>query len=195
MAPMANDRTTDSPAAERSDTLRDISERTANLGKAVKDNLGEAASDAASALRQKGARLAEGAQDLASDVKDRFQDRIDEQKDAGADYVARIADAMRRAAHEFQQDLPLAAKYIEFAASGVDEYGERFRNGDLQDLVEGTKTFARRQPTAFLGLTFLAGFGLVRFLKSSSGAGGASTTDSFSETNRDAARGERSTYR
>ena len=33
--------------------------------------------------------------------------------------------------------------------------------------MRGVQSFARRQPTAFLGLAVLAGFGVVRFLKSS----------------------------
>jgi hypothetical protein len=33
--------------------------------------------------------------------------------------------------------------------------------------VRGAQSFARRQPTAFLGMAVLAGFGVVRFLKSS----------------------------
>jgi len=33
--------------------------------------------------------------------------------------------------------------------------------------VRGAQSFARRQPTAFLGIAVLAGFGVVRFLKSS----------------------------
>jgi hypothetical protein len=35
-------------------------------------------------------------------------------------------------------------------------------------LVRNAQSFARRQPTAFLGMAVLAGFGVVRFLKSSS---------------------------
>jgi hypothetical protein len=33
--------------------------------------------------------------------------------------------------------------------------------------VRNAQSFARRQPTAFLGIAVLAGFGVVRFLKSS----------------------------
>jgi hypothetical protein len=34
-------------------------------------------------------------------------------------------------------------------------------------LCREAQSFARRQPTAFLGIAVLAGFGVVRFLKSS----------------------------
>lgn len=41
------------------------------------------------------------------------------------------------------------------------------RNGSLNDVVDGVTSFARRQPAAFLGLSVLAGFAMVRFLKAS----------------------------
>ena len=49
-----------------------------------------------------------------------------------------------------------------------------------RDLVRNAQSFARRQPTAFLGMAVLAGFGVVRFLKSSadssSPSGGSAST-------------------
>ena len=108
------------------------------------------------------------AQEFAENVKDRTEDRIDAQKDAGANYARRVAEAIRRAAHEFDRDVPIAGRYMRTAADSVDDYAEKVRRGDLNDFVEGARSFARRQPTAFLGLTFLAGFGLVRLLRSSS---------------------------
>jgi hypothetical protein len=45
---------------------------------------------------------------------------------------------------------------------------EHIRTGNLSDVVRNAQSFARRQPTAFLGIAVLAGFGAVRFLKSSS---------------------------
>lgn len=167
MGPTVREHPDDISSADRASTLRDVSEQAANAAKAAQSRLSDAASDATSALQDKGARIAEGAQEVASQMKDHLQEKIEAQKDAGADYVLKIAEAMRRAAREFEHDVPIAAEYIGLAASTVDEYAERFRSGDLGDMVKRTKEFARRQPTAFLGLTFLAGFGLVRLLKSS----------------------------
>jgi hypothetical protein len=67
---------------------------------------------------------------------------------------------------------------------------DSIRNGNFNDLMQSAQSFARRQPTAFLGMAVLAGFGLVRFLKSSAEAsndGGSawrSTNDTdWSDTN------------
>ena len=169
MAPTVRDDQTSRSNERSGSTLRDFSEQAASAGRVAKDTLSEAAASAASVLKEKGADIAEGAQEFASDVKDELQDRISEQKDAGADYMSRLAEAVRRAGREFDRELPIAAQYIGLAASTMDDYAEKMRNGELDDLLESAKRFARQQPTAFLGLTFLAGFGLVRFLKSSSG--------------------------
>jgi hypothetical protein len=85
----------------------------------------------------------------------------------GAQFVGNLAETMRRAAREFDNDLPIAASFIRKAASQVENVSDTVRSGDLQELVAGAQSFARRQPTAFLGLAVLAGFGAVRFLKSS----------------------------
>ena len=81
---------------------------------------------------------------------------------------------MRRAAREFDTDLPLAGSYIRKAASQIEGVSDHIRKGNLNDVVRNAQSFARRQPTAFLGLAVLAGFGAVRFLKSSSGDGSVS---------------------
>ena len=72
----------------------------------------------------------------------------------------------RRAANEFG-DVPQAAQYIRLAADQIDSVSDAFRRRDLNQLVSDVQDFARRQPTAFLGMAVLAGFGVVRFLKTS----------------------------
>lgn len=172
MAPTLKDQLSSASPDRPASSLRDISEQAVRGGQSgmdsARDSMADAASQTAETLKDKGAALAEGAQSFASKVKDEFQDRIDAQKDVGADYVVRLSHAIRRAGQEFEEELPIAARYIDAAATTVNDYAEKFRSGNLNDLMEGTKAFAKRQPTAFLGLTFLAGFGLVRFLKSSS---------------------------
>jgi hypothetical protein len=74
---------------------------------------------------------------------------------------------MRRAAREFDGDLPIAGVYIRKAASQIEGVSDSIKTGNFKDLVRGAQSFARRQPTAFLGMAVLAGFGVVRFLKSS----------------------------
>jgi hypothetical protein len=123
----------------------------------------------AGALKDHASDLVDSAKEIASQAGDRLQKTMVEQKGAGADYVGNLAQTMRRAAGEFDADVPLAATYIRKAADQVTNAADALREGNLNDLLQGAQSFARNQPTAFLGLAVLAGFGVVRFLKSAGG--------------------------
>jgi len=112
--------------------------------------------------------VAESTKDLASKASEKVVSAIEEQKTAGADFVSGMAGSIRRAASEFGQ-VPQAAQYMRLAADQVDRASEAFRRRDLNQLVSDVRDFARRQPTAFFGAAVLAGFAVVRFLKTSTG--------------------------
>jgi hypothetical protein len=125
------------------------------------------AGSSAETLKGHASDFADAAKDIASQATDKLKDAVDGQKSSGAEYVGNLADTMRRAAREFDRDLPIAGTYIRKAAEQVQGVSEGIQNGNLNDLVRSAQSFARRQPTAFLGVAVLAGFGVVRFLKSS----------------------------
>jgi hypothetical protein len=148
---------------------RDLKEKAAGLAGSSADAIKGRASDAMDA-----------AKDMASQATDKLKQTVDGQKNAGADYVGNLADAMRRAAREFDQDLPIAGAYIRKAAAQIEGVSDQIKTGNFSDLVSGAQEFARRQPTAFLGLAVLAGFGAVRFLKSSANRSGAASEQVYS---------------
>jgi len=153
------------------DAARDIRDRAADFKDRVTEKVGDLAGSSAETIKQQAAELTDAAKDFASQAGEKIKERVHDQQGVGADYVGNLAETMRRAAREFDHDLPFAASYIRKAASKVEGVSDSVRNGDLQDLIAGAQSFARRQPTAFLGLAVLAGFGAVRFLKSSGSAG------------------------
>jgi hypothetical protein len=136
-----------------------------SAGRDVKDSHLAAASSGHN--QGPGFEFVDAAKDVASQAKDKLKQTVDSQKSASADYVGSLAGTIRRAAKEFDGDLPIAGSYIRKAASQVEGVADTIRTGNFKDLVSGTQSFARRQPTAFLGIAVLAGFGVVRFLKSS----------------------------
>jgi ElaB/YqjD/DUF883 family membrane-anchored ribosome-binding protein len=148
-------------------SLRGATEQAVAGGREIKDKLSDLASSSGETIKQQASEFADAAKDFAAQASDTIKERVANQAGMGADFVGNLADTMRRAAREFDTDLPFAASFIRKAASRVESVSDSVRNGDLQDLVAGTQSFARRQPTAFLGLAVLAGFGAVRFLKSS----------------------------
>ena len=156
-------------------TLKDFSEQAAAVGKDLKSKASELAGSSADKLTDHASDFAEKAKEVADQAGDKIKEAVDERKSSGADYVGGLADAMRRAGREFDRELPIAGKYFRRAASQVDGVADSIRTGDFNDLVRSAQSFARKQPTAFVGLAALAGFAAVRFLKTSSSSEGSVT--------------------
>jgi hypothetical protein len=146
---------------------QDIADQAISAGRDMKDKVSQFAESSAEAVKAHASEFAETAKEFASEAGETLKDRAYSEKNAGADYIGNLAEAIRRASREFDNDLPIAGVYMRKAASKVEDISDTIQQGDLQDLVRGVQSFARRQPTAFLGLAVLAGFGVVRFLKSS----------------------------
>jgi hypothetical protein len=153
-----------SGSADNQQNLRD---QAVAAGREFKEKAADLAEASGEKLKEQASQFADAAKDVAAQATDRLKDTISEQKGAGADYIGKLAATIRRAASEFDDDLPVAGKYIRTAAAQVENVSESLRTGEFKDLISNAQSFARRQPTAFLGLAALAGFVAVRFLKSS----------------------------
>jgi hypothetical protein len=148
-------------------TPKSVTDQAISAGRDVKDKALGLAAASSETIKNQASEFVDAAKDVASEATDKLKQTIDSQKSAGADYVGSLAGTIRRAAKEFDGDLPIAGSYIRKAASQVEGVADTIRTGNFKDLVRGAQSFARRQPTAFLGMAVLAGFGVVRFLKSS----------------------------
>jgi len=137
--------------------------------------------ESAREVKEQASNVAESAKGLASQAGEKLLSSVEEQKAAGADFVSGVAGAVRRAANEFDKDVPQAAQYIRLAADQIGTVSDAFRRRDLNQLVADVQGFARRQPTAFLGAAVLAGFAAVRFLKTSTAAANASSRSTGTE--------------
>ena len=144
-----------------------VTDQAVSAGRDLKDKATEMAGSSSEAIKGHASDFADAAKDVASQATDKLKQTVDGQKNASAEYAGSLADTIRRAAREFDSDLPIAGIYIRKAASQVEGVADKIRTGNFDDLVRGAQSFARRQPTAFLGMAVLAGFGVVRFLKSS----------------------------
>jgi hypothetical protein len=146
---------------------KSVTEQALSASREIKDKAVGLASASSETIQNQASDFVDAAKDVASQATDKLKQTVDGQKSAGADYVGSLAGTIRRAAKEFDSDLPIAGTYIRKAASQVEGVADSIRTGNFNDLVRGAQSFARRQPTAFLGMAVLAGFGVVRFLKSS----------------------------
>jgi hypothetical protein len=154
-------------SSQKSATSEAVMENAAEAGSDLKQRAGDALRASTDMAREKFKEAADAAKDVAAGAMDGFQDQAREQQGTGADFVGKLAGNIRDAARAFENDAPFAARGINSAADYVDDAAEKIRNGSIRDLVDGATDFAKRQPVAFLGLTVLAGFVAVRFLKAS----------------------------
>jgi hypothetical protein len=146
---------------------KSLADQARSAGREIKDKAIGLVAASSDTIKDQASGFVDSAKDVASQATDKLKQTVDAQKSAGADYVGSLAGTIRRAAKEFDGDLPIAGTYIRKAATQVEGIADTIKTGNFNDLVKGAQSFARRQPTAFLGMAVLAGFGVVRFLKSS----------------------------
>jgi hypothetical protein len=175
-----NTRNENSSQNQNTRSSQDLKDQVADAGAEIKQRAGDALRASTDTARDKFKEAADAAKDAVTGAADRAQDQAREQQRTGANFVGRLASNIRDAAHAFENDVPFAARGINSAAEYVDEAAEKIRNGSFRDLVDGATDFAKRQPAAFLGLSVLAGFAAVRFLKASGSANSSNQVSSSS---------------
>jgi hypothetical protein len=145
--------------------IRDVKAKAADLA----DNVSRVARDNASSFT-------DAAKGMAKDATDQVAASVSSQKSIGADYIASFAKATGRAADQFENDIPQAAKFIRQASEQIQGFSDTVRERDVRELVGDVQDFARRQPTLFFGGAVVLGFAALRFLKSASPSSNANMT-------------------
>jgi len=158
-------------------------EKVSKLAGDFKKQASGVAEDVTRQVKEQASNLSENAKDAVSGAGDKLWSAAEDQKNSGADFVTGIAGAVRRAAGEFDHQIPQAGEYIRRAAEQIDRTSDAIRQRDLSELLDGVQDFARRQPTAFLGATVLAGFMAIRFVRSSSSSGAGRGASAYQNEN------------
>ena len=105
---------------------------------------------------------------IISTVKDRATTQLSSQKERATGVVDVLAHAVRQTTDQLRHDQhDTIARYVDRAAEQLERFSGTIRNKDIGELVRDAGRFARRQPTIFIGGSFVAGLILARFLKSS----------------------------
>jgi len=173
----------DSGRASKASGSRSPLEKASGLADDFKKQASGVAEDVTRQVKEQASNLTENAKDAVSGAGDKLRSAAEDQKNAGADLVTGIAASVRRAAGEFDSQIPQAGEYIRRAADQIDNTSNAIRQRNLSELLDGVQDFARRQPTAFLGATVLAGFVAMRFLKSSRSPAGDRAASPYQNEN------------
>jgi hypothetical protein len=119
----------------------------------------------ASELKQEASRIAGAAEEAVAG-----------KKNIAAEYVEAVAVAIDRGAQELEQKgRSESASLAHRAADQLEGLAKQITSRQPRELFDDFQSFARRQPALCFGIAALAGFGLVRFLKSSAGRSDASS--------------------
>ena len=109
--------------------------------------------------------------ETASRLKGRAREAAEQRKRAGADQISGVADAIDAAAGELEDQMPMAAEYIEDVAGQLGAMASALRERSVDDMLGNVADFARKQPGLFFAGAVAAGFALSRFAKSSANRG------------------------
>jgi hypothetical protein len=133
----------------------------------VRAKAGEAVSKLADVAQQAGSQAKQAASSLASDANQKAKGFLNQQVESGADLVGHVADSVRSAADNLDHSAPQIANLVRGAAERVEEFSDDIRGKSVDELMRTASDFTRRQPALVFGLASLAGFVLLRVLKSS----------------------------
>lgn len=113
------------------------------------------------------AEATEQASRLASGVKDEAKRYEKDLRSGVAERAESLAAGLRKAGSEIDPNSSVATMF-DRAADTVSGLADSLNATDPREMVDEVRRFARRQPGAFLGLSALAGFAAVRFLRAGS---------------------------
>jgi hypothetical protein len=129
-------------------------------------------SSTANELKQEASKIAGAAEEAVAD-----------KKNIAAEYVEAVAVAIDRGAQELEQKgRSESASLARGAADQLEGLAKQITSRQPRELLDDFQNFARRQPALCFGVAALAGFGLVRFLKSSAARTDATSSARMEKT-------------
>ena len=136
------------------------------IRRSVEDKAGEVKQTVSRVIDEQKSEIGATARGLMDKARDKVETVAAEQKSVGAEYLSSFAQAVDRAAGEFEGSVPQAAQYIRQASGQIHTIADAVRQRDVSELLNEVRDFARRQPALFFGGALLLGFAAARFLKS-----------------------------
>ena len=99
---------------------KNLADQALSAGREIKDKAIGLVGASSDTIKDQASDFVDSAKDVASQATDKLKQAVDGHKSAGADYVGSLAGTIRRAAKEFDGDLPIAGTYIRKAAAQVE---------------------------------------------------------------------------
>lgn len=161
--------TTSHPAAHESEQggMNEPATRAAEIAEQSKQDAGEIATKAKEKAQEVTDEVKRQASGALDDAKEQARGTVREQKDQTTERLHSVAGALRESGRQLHdRDEDMAGDFVDMAASRVDQFAGYLERRDMDDLWNGVRSFAQRQPELFVVGSLAAGFFLGRFLKS-----------------------------
>jgi len=139
-----------------------------SAGEAIRSTASDAMSAFSDAAQQAMGEAKKSASSLASAASERAKDAVQERISGGADLLGHLAAAVRAAARDLDPNAPQLAGFAREAAGRIDDFSNEIRDKSVEELIETSSDFARRQPAVLFGAAAACGFLLFRMVKSAS---------------------------
>jgi hypothetical protein len=113
-------------------------------------------------------KLKSDTSEVMDKAKQAGEQRLGAGKQTAAAQAHKVAGVFDQASSQFRQDdLPKFAEYASEIGNSIKNFADNLQNRSINDLVEDTRGFARRNPAMFLLGSIALGVAVSRFLKAS----------------------------
>ena len=109
---------------------------------------------------------------LAKEATQRAKGALQERVSTGADLLGQVAASAHAAAKSLDPEAPQLAGFLRDAGQRMDDFSQDLRDKSIDELIETSVDFARRQPAVLFGVAAATGFLLFRVFKAASAASG-----------------------
>ncbi len=106
--------------------------------------------------------------EVVDKAKNAGQQQLESGKQTAAAQAEKVAAVLDQASSQFrEEDLPKFAEYASEIGSTIKNFADNLHNRSIDDLINDTRTIARRNPTMFVLGSIAIGVAVSRFLKAS----------------------------
>jgi ElaB/YqjD/DUF883 family membrane-anchored ribosome-binding protein len=103
---------------------------------------------------------------LRSQATDRVRGFADDGKGKVTDLLANVGEVINDAARSVDERLGEDyGDYAHRAANAVNDFAGRIRGKSVDDIMDDTRDFVRKSPAIAIGIAAVAGFALIRVIK------------------------------
>jgi len=133
-------------------------------------NLNRSSESDGDGLKGRISTLAQTAKEQASaavaPIRDNARTVVEEQKERGASRIDSLAQAIRGAANQLDEEIPQAAGYVNAAAGQLERVSSLLRDNSVEELMGKATDLAEERPVVFVAGALAIGFVLARLLRS-----------------------------